>query len=218
MGRNTDWIRKRQRRVAARQRKYQLRRERQRRLASMQYAMLLCLAATVSAAVSINAVEVRPAFGTEVDGVSGCRTSMSWPLSVDSSVPTVVKPFKSPPQPWLAGHRGVDLQVDADQPTIIYAPMDGVVSFAGTVAGKNVVSVRHATRTSTFEPAQTDLAVGAAVNRGDAMARVEGRSDHCDAICLHWGVKTEAGSYIDPASAALPHRIVLKPVQRLYGR
>lgn len=213
MGQNADWARRRQRRaVAARQR--QLRRERRMRLIRMQYALLICLAAAVICSISLDAMEVRPAFGVEAEqSAAGCRASMSWPLDEGSSGPTILKSFKAPPQPWLSGHRGVDLQVSADRLTTIRAPMDGVVSFAGTVAGKNVVSVRHGTRTSTFEPAQTDLAVGTSVSRGSAVARVEGHSDHCDATCLHWGVKTTDGSYLDPESLAATHRIVLKAVR-----
>lgn len=212
MGQNVDWIRRRQRRaVAARQRQL---RERRMRLARMQYALLIGLAAAVICSISFNALEIRPAFGVEAESsAAGCRASMSWPLDAGSSGPTVIKAFKSPPQPWLSGHRGVDLRVDADVSTTIRAPMDGIISFAGNVAGKKVVSVRHGTRTSTFEPAQTSLAVGAPVSRGNAVARVEGHSDHCDATCLHWGVKTADGSYLDPESLASPHRIVLKTVR-----
>mgnify|MGYP002228165365 CR=1 FL=1 len=62
-------------------------------------------------------------------------------------------------QPWAPGHRGVDLV--AEQGTVILSPQAGTVSFAGKVAGKDVVSVRHRGGvTSTFEPAVTESSVG----------------------------------------------------------
>ena len=52
----------------------------------------------------------------------------------------MVRPFDPPPQPWLAGHRGVDL---AGEPgAAVVSAAAGTVIFAGVVAGRGVVSVR----------------------------------------------------------------------------
>ena len=140
-----------------------------------------------------------------------CRATMTWPLEppAGAAQPIIAEPFDAPSQPWLPGHRGVDLAARGGEPLL--APADGLVSFAGEVGGKDVVSVSHGTLVSTFEPARTDLAVGAAVERGRPFAQVGGRSDHCDGRCLHWGVRAAGRDYRDPAKLASNHRIVLKP-------
>lgn len=49
--------------------------------------------------------------------------------------------FDRPPQNWLPGHRGVDLiATRGDQ---VFAAGSGVVTFAGLVAGKGVVVIKH---------------------------------------------------------------------------
>ncbi|WP_163197254.1 M23 family metallopeptidase [Bifidobacterium platyrrhinorum] len=111
----------------------------------------------------------------------------------------------------MSGHRGMDLA--AGERDALLAPGDGVVSFAGEVAGKQVVSIRHKGLTITFEPAITDLAVGAQVSRGRRFGEVGGRSDHCDGACLHWGVRRGKDDYLDPEAMASRRRIALKPAQ-----
>ena len=56
-----------------------------------------------------------------------------WPVPA----PSVVRPFDPPPQPWLAGHRGVDLAGTPGSP--VHSPGAGRVVFAGVVAGRGVV-------------------------------------------------------------------------------
>ncbi|KAB8295497.1 M23 family metallopeptidase [Bifidobacterium avesanii] len=140
---------------------------------------------------------------------AGCRASMVWPLKPQpgTAKPTVLEPFKAPPQPWFAGHRGVDLEAASGD--AILAPAAGTVAFVGKVGGKDAVSVRHGRLTSTFEPATTTLSVGATVSGGEPFAAVSGSSDHCDGRCLHWGVRDGEESYRDPALLASNHRIAL---------
>ena len=53
----------------------------------------------------------------------------------------ILDPFRPPPEPWMAGNRGIEYAtVDGD---IIHASADGVVVFAGPVAGAVHVTVRH---------------------------------------------------------------------------
>src|SRR5918995_1868736 len=61
-----------------------------------------------------------------------------WPVD---GTPRIVRRFDPPPEPWLAGHRGVDLAATAG--TIVRAAADGRVLFAGPVGGRGVVSVIH---------------------------------------------------------------------------
>jgi spore coat polysaccharide biosynthesis predicted glycosyltransferase SpsG len=50
-----------------------------------------------------------------------------------------VRRFEPPTQPWLAGHRGVDLRATAGAPVL--AGGAGTVTFAGWVGGLPVVAV-----------------------------------------------------------------------------
>ena len=90
------------------------------------------------------------------------------------------------------------------------APADGIVSFAGQVAGKSVVSIQHAGLVSSFEPAQTDLRAGAVLRRGEVFGIVQGLSDHCGDSCVHWGVRRGVNEYLDPARLVGDATIVLK--------
>ena len=86
-----------------------------------------------------------------------------------------------------------------------------MVSFTGKVAGKDVVSIKYGDMALTFEPAITDIGVGASVRRGQPFAKVGESSDHCDNVCLHWGIRSGEKTYLDPASMVSAYRIVLKP-------
>lgn len=138
---------------------------------------------------------------------SRCAAMYSWPVEE----PRIEQRFDGPASPWLPGHRGVDLM--AEQGTGIVAPKAGTVSFAGKVAGKHVVSIRHDNGvTSTFEPATTTLNVGSRVARNQSVATVEGDSDHCEDHCLHWGLRRSATDYLDPQRYTGNRKIALKPL------
>ena len=84
-----------------------------------------------------------------------------------------MKRYQAPEKQWLSGHRGIDLNVEEGEELL--APADGMIAFAGSVAGKSVVTIRHGTLhgelTSTFEPATTDLPVGTMVKGGRIFAQ-----------------------------------------------
>ncbi len=115
----------------------------------------------------------------------------------------VVRAFEPPPQPWSAGHRGVDLAVVPGGPVV--APQAGVVAFAGDVAGRGVVTVRHDDGlTSSLEPVRPSVAVGTRVARGAGVGVVDA-AGHCAPVtCLHWGVRTAPTRYVDPLSLVGP--------------
>lgn len=183
------------------------------RMRAIAFAMLTALATALCATM----VTATPrALADAGERPSGCLATMDWPLrTVSGEPPALLEPFQEPPEPWLAGHRGVDLQAVAGD--MIRAPADGMIAFSGRVGGKDVVSVRHGMFASTFEPAVSDLAVGATVARGSPFATVSGHSDHCDGKCLHWGIRwgVETGKriYRDPAEMAGRHRIVIKSAE-----
>lgn len=126
----------------------------------------------------------------------------------------VQRPFDPPPQPWLAGHRGVDLAATAG--ASVLAPAEGVVTFAGSVAGRGVVTVTHDDgRRSSLEPVTATVGVGTRVHAGDAVGRVDGiaHGSAAPGSALHWGVR-EGDDYVDPWGL-LPGRgpVVLLPVR-----
>ncbi len=130
-----------------------------------------------------------------------------WPLDPR---PAVGRAFAPPDRNWLPGHRGVDLTAAPGQ--TVRSAGDGIVVFAGTVAGKPVVSVDHpgGLRT-TYEPVIAAVESGRRVFRGDPLGTVEAGHDGCPSTgCLHWGLRRDRDDYLDP----LP--LVERPVIRLH--
>jgi murein DD-endopeptidase MepM/ murein hydrolase activator NlpD len=119
------------------------------------------------------------------------RDPWTWPTEPPI---TVVAPFRAPATPYAAGHRGVDLSAGAGQSVL--APAAGVVSFAGMVAGRPVVSLDHGDGiVSSMEPVSTELSAGEAVAEGAPVGTV-GEGGHCDG-CIHLGVRVD-GEYVSP--------------------
>lgn len=118
--------------------------------------------------------------------------SWSWPLP---PVPAVLRPFDPPAERWLSGHRGADL---AGSPgDAVSAPAAGIVSFVGPIVDRPVIVIDHGPGLlSSFEPVRSTLAVGAIVGIGDEIGMIA-TGAHCDARCLHWGLRLD-GEYIDP--------------------
>jgi hypothetical protein len=118
----------------------------------------------------------------------------AWPLD---GVPRVVRPFDPPAQPWLAGHRGVDLA--ATPGATVRAAGPGQVRFAGQIAGRPVISIDHAggLRT-TYEPVEPVVRAGDQVSAGDPIGRLAAGHPGCAAAaCLHWGLR-RGDVYLDP--------------------
>lgn len=110
----------------------------------------------------------------------------------------VVEAFSGPAERWLSGHRGVDLSAEPGSP--VRAPAAGVVSFAGPVADRSVVTVTHPDgRRSSLEPVDADVRAGDPVTQGQPLGRVQDVPGHCaPASCVHWGVRTGPDAYVDP--------------------
>jgi murein DD-endopeptidase MepM/ murein hydrolase activator NlpD len=123
-----------------------------------------------------------------------CPVAWASPVAVAPVLGDVVREFDPPEYRWLAGHRGVDIMAEVGTPVL--AAMDGVVSFAGMVAGRPVISVNHGELTTTYEPVEPSVRVGDHVMAGQEIGQlIEGHS--CEMTCLHWGVK-KGEDYLDP--------------------
>lgn len=147
--------------------------------------------------------------------VSLILVTPSWresPSGLRLSLPVraaVVRPFQAPEHPYGPGHRGVDLSADAG--TEVRAAADGVVTFAGRLAHRGVISVTHdLTRRlrTTYEPVSAIVKVGDRVRAGQVIGHVED-ADHDG---LHWGL-VDGETYLDPllfleAGSARPIRLL----------
>jgi murein DD-endopeptidase MepM/ murein hydrolase activator NlpD len=118
---------------------------------------------------------------------------------------TVLDPFAPPAQVWLPGHRGVDLA--ASQGDQVLAAGAGLVLWAGDLAGRGVVSVLLPDgRRTTYEPVDPVVAAGDLVEAGQVLGRMAPGVSHCGGAppCLHWGLVTGRGVYLDPMSLLGP--------------
>ncbi len=109
----------------------------------------------------------------------------------------VARPFDPPSQPWLPGHRGVDLAATAK--ATVRAAGSGVVRFAGPLAGRPVISIDHANGLrTTYEPVEPMVKAGDRVSAGDPIGRlVAGHGGGTASACLHWGLR-RGDVYLDP--------------------
>ena len=124
---------------------------------------------------------------------------------------TVTRPFDPPPGPYAAGHRGVDL---AGGPgSRVLAAGDGVVVFAGMVAGRPVVSIDHANSLrTTYEPVDPSVGAGQVVARGSPIGTLLAGHAGCPlGACLHWGLR-RGQTYLDPLALLRPPRVRLLPM------
>lgn len=161
------------------------------------------LAALVLVLPVLLAPPATPAGGAEQDPVG------VWPLDPE---PEVVAAFDPPEDPWGAGHRGVDLAGTAGQ--VVRSALPGTVAFAGSIAGKPVVSVRHGGRRTTYEPVVAIVSEGDEVGAGDPIGRLVVPASHCfPAACLHWGL-IRGETYLDPLTLVGGGPIRLLPLWR----
>jgi murein DD-endopeptidase MepM/ murein hydrolase activator NlpD len=105
--------------------------------------------------------------------------------------------FDPPPEPWLPGHRGVDLAASTDLP--VTAAGAGTVVFADDLAGRGVVSIVHANGLrTTYEPVEPLVAAGDTVTTGQTIGHLQSGHDSCPGqVCLHLGLK-RGPLYLDP--------------------
>ncbi|MGH2556058.1 MAG: M23 family metallopeptidase [Actinomycetota bacterium] len=90
----------------------------------------------------------------------------SWPLHGP-----VIRGFEAPPTPYEAGHRGIDIA--APFGTDVGASREGIVAFAGWVAGSLFVSIDHpdGVRTTYSWLSEALVTKGQAVQRKQLVGR-----------------------------------------------
>jgi murein DD-endopeptidase MepM/ murein hydrolase activator NlpD len=167
----------------------------------MRIRLLLLLLALVTTAAPAPA-EASPA---------GPAPAPAWVAPV-VGVPDVTRPFERPPGPFAAGHRGADLGGAAA--SAVLAAGDGVVVFAGMVAGRPVVSIDHVDGLrTTYEPVNPSVAAGQHVARGSPIGTLAAGHTGCPReACLHWGLR-RGETYLDPMLLLRPVRVRLLPLR-----
>ena len=128
-----------------------------------------------------------------------------------------MRAFDAPSPNWNSGHRGVDLAGSPGQP--VYAAGAATVVYAGTLAGRELVSLAHpgGLRTS-YEPVRTALRAGQSVTAGTAIGELLAGHPSCPVrACLHWGAMwgpAARADYVDPLGLLASTPIRLKPLHR----
>ncbi|GAB3616836.1 hypothetical protein GCM10027416_13930 [Okibacterium endophyticum] len=129
--------------------------------------------------------------------IAGMRTvppdaTWLWPIPPPRRI---TEPFRAPPTPYSAGHRGIDLAVDAGAPVTAMAA--GIVSFAGVVVDRPLVSITHPNGlVSSMEPVEPTVTDGEVVQAGQQIGTIA-TGGHCGSGCLHVGVRLY-GEYVNP--------------------
>lgn len=167
-------------------------------------------AAALALVLPLSLVVTTGAATASADEAIRSPAAAGWDWPVEPPV-RLTEPFRAPPTPYAAGHRGIDLAASPGTP--VRAAADGVVAFAGPVAGRGVLSIDHGGGVvSAIEPVEASVAVGDRVVAGAPVA-VMSEGGHCEAACVHFGVRVH-GEYVSPLLflGGLP-RAVLLPLQ-----
>jgi murein DD-endopeptidase MepM/ murein hydrolase activator NlpD len=170
-------------------------------------ASVLAAAGAVVAAVSSALAEQPPPPVSEAPVAPGAQ----FQAPLDGPM-TVTRRFEPPSDRYAAGHRGVDLGGVPGQ--LVRSAGTGTVLFAGMVGGRPVVSVQHqgGLRT-TYEPVAATVVAGQAVSAGTALGTLRAGHGGCPvAACLHWGLRSDQGVYLDPLSLLHRAPVRLLPV------
>jgi len=186
------------------------RRSRRRRASWAVVALLGLLVVGPLAALGSASPPTASAVGLDVVD-DGARRAARFPLQWIWPAPApvrVVAPFRAPPTPYAAGHRGIDLAATTGAQVV--AAAGGTVRFAGMVAGRGVVSIDHGDGViSSIEPVDALVEQGDVLAPGDVIGTVD-RGGHCEGDCVHFGIRVD-GEYVSPFLffGGLPRSVLL---------
>ncbi|HKH07797.1 MAG TPA: M23 family metallopeptidase [Agromyces sp.] len=163
-------------------------------LAATLGALIMAAPAAAAGAGAQAAVGAARALGGGTGAGVAHQVSGEWSWPVNPPL-VVIAPFLAPPTPYSAGHRGIDIATVVGAQVL--APAPGVVTFAGPVAGRRVLVIDHGDGlVSAVEPVGAAVDVGASVGAGDPVGDVA-TGGHCEARCVHFGVRLH-GEYVSP--------------------
>jgi hypothetical protein len=123
---------------------------------------------------------------------AGASVPWSWPV-----IGAILRGFDPPDSPYGAGHRGVDIAAAVG--TMVLAPDNGVVTFAGPVGGRLFLTIDHGGGVTSTASWLTSLLVrkGAHVVRGQPVATTGWGHPDLTVPHLHFSVRLD-GAYVDP--------------------
>lgn len=173
------------------------------RLLRPSLSMLLLLAMSIAHSAGVP----MPVAGTLTGAMAATQAAIAAPPSRTSArellanwqwptVPArIAAAFVAPAHEYGPGHRGIDLVAAIGDE--VHAPADGVIAFAGSVAGRGILTIDHDEGlVTTLEPVQTTLRSGTPVRAGDVVGFVDA-GGHAAPGTVHFGVREE-GVYINP--------------------
>ena len=116
----------------------------------------------------------------------------AWPV-----LGRVIGGFEEPSHPYGPGHRGIDIAAPIG--TEILAPSEGIVAFAGWVAGSLFVSIDHpdGVRTTYSWLSSVTVKAGQEVRRGHVIGTTGHGHAEVSTPHLHFGARI-GDTYIDP--------------------
>jgi murein DD-endopeptidase MepM/ murein hydrolase activator NlpD len=122
------------------------------------------------------------------------RAAVPWTWPVTGAI---VRGFDPPDDPYGAGHRGIDIAAAVG--TVVLAPDDGVVTFAGKVGGRLFLTIDHGRGISSTCSWLTSVLVrkNDRVARGQPVATTGWGHPEMPMPQLHFGVRLN-GTYVDP--------------------
>ncbi|RKE63202.1 murein hydrolase activator EnvC [Microbacterium sp. AG238] len=125
---------------------------------------------------------------------SGAAPPTGSPWTMPLREATVIRPFEAPAHAYAPGHRGVDISGPGRE---VVSPAEGVIAFAGPVAGRAVITIDHGDGLVTsLEPVETSLIPGTPVVQGQPVGSAA-LGGHGGDGSIHFGVRRH-GEYINP--------------------
>lgn len=177
-------------------------------LSGLLVALLVAPSAASASESTALAASQSPPAATAASHAAPTKAAARWLPPLGAPL-RLTAPFKPPPTPYAAGHRGIDLPATAG--VEVKAPAAGVVSFVGKVVDREVLSVRVDAHTVvSLEPIDAkaaSLKKGDTVGRGDNLGTVSA-GGHCGNSCLHLGVRVD-DEYVNPMRYFLGKPVLL---------
>lgn len=161
------------------------------RRAALWVAVVLCLNSVSAPAAGAAGAGARPEASASLRAVDLAARDWVWPASNFR----LARVYVAPAHEYGPGHRGIDLALLGS--SVVVSPADGIVAFAGRVAGRGVLTIDHGDGlVTTLEPVDTVLGPGTAVRRGEDVGTVT-LGGHSAPGEVHFGVRLD-GRYINP--------------------